>query len=208
MAAVALGCSVGTGWVVTVAVTVDPDPPVVGRQWIDHVPGPQVIDRRRVDLVPGPARFGYHEAAQLPLPAAEGSIAAVTEAARTSGARAWADIAATVDAAGHRLTCAAVIGPAAVPDRPLDQILASHAAIHTAEGALYRSVVRSCCDTLSLPVENLPARSLIDEVASATATSPDKITTTLAALGRTLGPPWRREHKQATLAAWLTLLPR
>ena len=64
----------------------------------------------------------------------------------------------------------------------LDEILASHPRIHTAEGCFYRDVVRQAC---SVPVR-LFAPSSLD-------------TSKVAKLA---GPPWGKDQKLAALAAW------
>jgi hypothetical protein len=85
----------------------------------------------------------------------------------------------------------------------LKAILRSHAAIHAAEGALYRSVIAapessSCacsrCQATSWS-SGPPGRSGVHHQV------PDLLTR----LGRELGPPWTADHKAATLAAILAL---
>ncbi|HEX8803382.1 MAG TPA: hypothetical protein VF743_04285, partial [Acidimicrobiales bacterium] len=79
MADVAVGCVVGTGWVVVVGLAAADD----GE---GDAGGLTVVVRERVDLVDGPGRFAYHVAADQPLPLAERTVAAAGRAAATAAA--------------------------------------------------------------------------------------------------------------------------
>jgi hypothetical protein len=71
--------------------------------------------------------------------------------------------------------------------------LASHPAIHTAEGEFFRSVVRCACEDCGLHCHGVKEKELEAHVAS------------IADLGKLLGPPWQRDQKFAALAAWVVL---
>ena len=83
---------------------------------------------------------------------------------------------------------AAIVGTTLELDLPLSEILASHTRLHTAEGVLYRSDRR---------------RARAHATIATTLVPPDELDDRAPALDRfgKVPPPWRREHKDATLAA-------
>jgi hypothetical protein len=195
MADAGLGCSVGTGWAVLVTVV----------RGTGDGGGPVVVDRRRVELVEGPGRFVYHLAAERPL-AEAGELAARSQAAAGQAATgAVGEVVRAAATAGHQLVQAAVVGPAAQGVPTVAEALRTHAGMHAAEGRLYRGAVHDACRAAGLGVDRVPARDLLDQAALALDRLPEDVTALLAALGKELGPPWRREHKDAALAAWLSL---
>jgi len=48
-------------------------------------------------------------------------------------------------------------------------------------------------------------RELLTSVATRLKKKPEFLNRQVAALGKSLGPPWTQDEKLATLAAWLTL---
>jgi hypothetical protein len=183
-----VGCSVGTGWAVLVSVAAE------GPDFGD----PAVVDRRRVDLVPGPDRFAYHIAAEQPPDAAERLVADVHAQAAAAATAAVGDLPST------GLTGAVVVGasPAAGGLPPVAECVRTHTTIHTAEGALYRSVLWDAFGSRGVSVSSVPRDELPEEVALALGRDPATVQTLVAELGKALGPPWRREQKEATLAGW------
>jgi hypothetical protein len=83
---------------------------------------------------------------------------------------------------------------------PLDKILASHSLVHAAEGELYRSAIVAALTRRDIDVECIPRGDVSSRAAGALGASSgcDRF---VAALGQVAGPPWRREHKDAALAA-------
>jgi hypothetical protein len=183
-----VGCSVGTGWAVLVSVAAEG--PDFGT--------PEIVDRRRVDLVPGPDRFAYHLAAEQPPVEAARLVARVHDQA-AAAARAAVSGLALSDLAG-----AVVVGavPAAGGLQPVDECVRTHTTIHTAEGALYRSVLGDAFGAKGIPVSAVARNDLPEEVALAVGRDAATVQALIADLGKPLGAPWRREQKEAALAAW------
>jgi hypothetical protein len=183
-----VGCSVGTGWAVLVTVAAEgPD-----------FRSPLVVDRRRVDLVPGPDRFAYHIAAEQPPAAAERLVAGVHEQAGAAAVAAVGGLPAS-DLAG-----AVVVGatPAVGGLAPVPECVRTHTTIHTAEGALYRSVLWDAFGGKGIAVSAVARDDLPEEVALAVGRDVAAVQQLVAELGKPLGAPWRREQKEAALAAW------
>ncbi|HEX8950834.1 MAG TPA: hypothetical protein VF945_03265 [Polyangia bacterium] len=157
---------------------------------------PVILDRRRVEMIaghdPDAPPFVYHAARRLPPADAE---RLVSEAAERSESRAREAIAAAVKAIGkYELVAAGVVVGAAPRASTLQTILASHSAIHAAEGALYRAAIARACAALGIRVVEVPARELGARAAGlfgiAVAAVPDHLT----AIGRAHGRPWAKDQ--------------
>src|SRR5262249_29869363 len=86
-----------------------------------------------------------------------------------------------------------------------EKILASHALIHTADGELFRESMRQACGRAKLPMSAIKERELLATVAERVRKRPQFLTRHVAALGKSIGPPWTQDEKLAALAAWLAL---
>lgn len=154
---------------------------------------PRLAGRWDAELVPAAMPVQpYHAAADLKQAAAEQLVTRVEDAAEDGAA----DI---LEAAAGELTdsvvagVAVVVKPVSVP-RDVMGILRSHAAMHAAEGVLYREAMLAAarrCGWVAHAVDEsaLPAAENV-----------------VQHLGRVAGRPWRRIEKDAARAA-LTLLP-
>jgi len=194
---VALGFRPHSGWAAAVAVHADPTQ--------------GVLERRRVALadLPPPVQ-PYHEAAGLD----PGEAAALVEQATTAAyGAAGAELSTLVDrlrAAGHEVVAAGVAaGPGTVrEDLPLDRVLAAHGTLHAAEGELYRDVLVDAAGGLGLPVTLVPPREVPALARQLLGLDDGGVRALLTELGRPHGPPWTRDHKDATVAALLALDPQ
>jgi hypothetical protein len=186
---VALGFRPHTGWAAMVAVAGDGS----------HI---EVLDRRRAILLDEALpRQVFHAVAALPPGEAElvignvrsdacdAAVAALEEATRIFG-----DIHSVAVVAWHP----------SVPGT-LERILSSHQLMHAAEGDLYRSALHDAAATLGLRVVDFPPSDLPIAAATTLGLTPQLIDDELATLGKRLGPPWQRDQKDATLAAWTAL---
>lgn len=106
-------------------------------------------------------------------------------------------------ASGYRLSGAGlVVGSLIDPDR----IANAHIRIHALEGRLFRGVIESAADAAHLQSWIWRERDLYGFAAEHLRRPERVVRTTLTALGRTTGGPWRAEDKSAALAAWLVLV--
>lgn len=194
----ALGFSVHTGWAAMVAMARE------GRTLV-------VVARRRVEMLPVPDApryeppFVFHAAQELPLHAAQQLVHATEQRARSGAIEGIGAAIAGIRTAGHVVVGASVITGNEAPARSLEAILRSHAAIHAAEGELYRSVIRAASEDLGLAVLQISAAELVERAASALELARGEVPAFLTDLGRELGPPWTADHKAAALAAILAL---
>ncbi len=86
----------------------------------------------------------------------------------------------------------------------LKSILASHALIHTAEGAFYREAIAAACAARRIAVHRVREREL-DGECEVLAVSLAAARQRFAQFGRQLGAPWTQDEKLSALGAWLTL---
>jgi hypothetical protein len=191
----AIGIRAHSGWAAVVVVAGGPGD-------ID------VIDRRKI-VVTAPNLKGanqpYHHAKDLSLPDAERHLARCAAASQRLALDALRE---TIQAAGCRETtvasCAILL--AAGRELPaLEKILASHALIHTAEGEFFRQCFRGAGDKLKLRVNGIREKDLDELALSTFGARASALKLEIDGLGRTLGPPWTTDQKNACLAALLAL---
>jgi hypothetical protein len=194
----ALGFSVHTGWAAMVAVSSGPTTSV------------EILDRRRLEMIPGSdperPRFVYHAARKLGLNEAERLI---RESAELSLAKAKVSLRAVVEELGTR-DYEVVASSILVGDRPhtasLDAILKSHSLIHGAEGNLFRGAIRDASESLEIPVTEVRAKDLHSRAATTLGIPAGNMAQHLAGIGRVVGRPWAKDHKESCLAALIALL--
>jgi hypothetical protein len=177
MTDVAFGWRSHSGWAVLVA--------VAGSRG-----APKVLARDRVQLVDEPLpRMAYHaiEAYDLSLPEGKALITKVRRAATTAATKAM-KAAAKEFGAGE----VGVVGKVRnVPD-DLRRILAAHALLHAAEGALYEEALLDAATRAGLDAVLVEERTI-------------EIPAALDRIGKQLGPPWQKDHKLAASAALAVL---
>ena len=187
---VAFGLKAHSGWAALV---------VVGKQRDELV----VVDRRRIELVNEAwAKQPYHAAEGLESLVARDLVKRGTDSAhRFALDEMKAAIKRESDRKNEIAACAVLVGTP-MPDWNTDEILAVHFRMHKAEGVLFQNaLVRASekCKLRTLPV--LEKELLVQ----ATSQLGDKVVKQVAGLGKTVGPPWAKDQKDATLAALMAL---
>ena len=89
--------------------------------------------------------------------------------------------------------------------RRLERILASHALLHAAEGVLYREAVQDACAAVGVATTFVAPKTVVVEAEEALGWTAHHAAAWLATTGKALGPPWTKDHKDATLAAAIVL---
>lgn len=192
MKRVALGIRMHSGWGVLVAVSESMD----------------VIDRRRIIVTDDDGPRGnqpFHHAEALGLPRAEPFLAKYRSESERFARAAIEAATKELAAQGYNITATALLVASGRPLPALQQILASHPLIHTAEGELFREVVSNACQTLRIPVARYRERDLEDIAKASLASLTENAKQKLADAGKKLGPPWTADHKAAALAAYIAL---
>ena len=161
---------------------------------------PVVVHREQVTLLDDPSvREPYHAAVALPLDEAPAFIGSVEEAAAAAAA---ATIRGFVSSLGPVAAVGVVGGDRRIPTE-LRQILAKHALLHASERDLFEKAIIEGATRAGLPVTTIPATGQLFDHASQVLGV--KLQPSLAALGKSLGPPWQKDHKEATAAALVAL---
>jgi hypothetical protein len=149
--------------------------------------------------------MAYHAALEIDLDEATELIARVERSAAENARRSLASVADRLLADGHRVVGVAVAASNTAPPTDLAKILASHSSVHAAEGELYREALVDATDALGFALTRFPNKHAISEAAAALRVDTDAQSERLGALRTTLGPPWQKDHREATAAALLVL---
>ena len=170
---------------------------------------PAIVHRDRVTLLDDASvQEPYHAAAALvggrfddeaALGEARALIASVEEraaAAAEETIRAFVSSLGPIDAVG-------VVGGNRQPSTELPRVLASHALLHASERDLYEQAVIEGATRAGLPVTTIPATGKLFEHASGVLGV--ELEPSLGALGKSVGRPWQKDHKEATAAALVAL---
>jgi hypothetical protein len=196
---IALGLKAHSGWAALVA---------LGREGGDL----RVVDRRRIELVGKAdaswARQPYHAAEDLEAEAARKVVERGVDGARRA---ALAEIRSAVRRArdsGHDVVAGAVLVGEPMPDWSVDEILAVHFRMHKAEGVLFRDVLLRACEACGLRALAVPEKRLMQDARRIVGPSAAGVSRTLGDLGRSVGPPWGKDQKEAALAAMIALRGR
>jgi hypothetical protein len=190
----AIGVRMHSGWGALVAVS-------------NNAGTVEVIQRLRVVITPLGTRGGnqpYHFAKSLELPEAERFLGDYFVASKRLGLAAVQDLVRELGGQ-YRVVGSAVLLASGRPLPPLSRILASHALIHAAEGEFFREVFSKACESLDLTVTGFQERSLDESVQTTFGKGATRMRQQVAALGRSLGPPWTQDQKMAALAALVVL---
>jgi hypothetical protein len=167
-----------------------------------------VIDRRRINTVdprmPG-AKQPYHHVAQAELPEAARYLEECGKVAQALAVGVLEETIEDLARRQYRLIGAALLLASGHRLPALGKILTSHALIHAAEGEFFRQAILEACRHLVIPVIGYRERELDEHIRAAFGASTGRLRRTIAGLGKSLGPPWTKDEKTATLAALLLL---
>lgn len=161
-----------------------------------------VAARRRLELIdPADAHWSkqpYHAAEGLDPDEARDVVARGIAAARQIAARELRAAVEELQNEGRKVAACAVLLGAPMPAWSVDEILAVHFRMHKAEGELFRNALVRAAEACRIRFVGIPENAL--------ATRADaELHERIAALGKSVGPPWGKDQKEAALAAWLAL---
>ncbi len=190
---VALGTKAHSGWAALV---------VIAKRDGDYV----VVDRRRIELVEDEwAKQPYHAAENLKPDAARALVErGVAAAHKIAIQQIRATIARERERKNQVKSCAVLVGQP-MPDWTTDKILAVHFRMHKAEGVLFRNALVQASKACKLRLVEVPESQLMECAEKSLNTSPSGLMKTVATLGKSVGPPWGKDQKEATLAAMIAL---
>lgn len=161
---------------------------------------PEIVHREEITLIDDEAtREPYHAACAVPIDEAPALIGSVEKAAAAAAARA---IKGFVSSLGSVAAVGVVGGNRKVPSE-LSRRLASHAMLHASERDLYERAIIEGATTAKLPVTTIPATGKL--FADASDVLGVRLEPALASLRESMGPPWQKDHREATAAALVAL---
>ena len=137
---------------------------------------------------------------------AERYLAKCAAASERAAAVAVEELVQDLKARQCQLETSALLTGAGRPLPALSGILASHALIHTAEGEFFRNALRIACERLGIQVASIRERDLEGRVNLEIGGAASRVQQEIASFGRSIGPPWTKDHKTAALAAWALLV--
>lgn len=168
----------------------------------------QIVDRRRIELVaPADADWAkqpYHAAEDLAPVKARDLVKRGIEKARRHAIVEMRLAHKRARDAGHQLVACAVLMGAPMPDWTVDEILAVHFRMHKAEGVLFRDVLARAAAVNKIKMVSVPEKQLTEYAEQSLAASRNW-QQTIASLGKSVGPPWGKDQKDAALAALIAL---
>jgi hypothetical protein len=191
----ALGFRVHSGWAAAVVLGGPVDAPVV-------------IDRRKIQLVKVFSyayRQPYHTAEKMTPKDGKEFICGIQSDAKRLALASLRSLQADLEEGDFEIVRSALLLASGRTLPGLEQILASHALIHTADGELFRDSLRAACARCHLPLEGIREKELFETASEAFSIQVAGLKRRVAAFGKALGPPWSQDEKLAALGAWLTL---
>jgi hypothetical protein len=190
----ALGFRTHSGWAAVVAIELSPEPCVCDRRTI------QLCD----PAIPG-SKQPFHTAEPMELPKAMAFLKRCEDRSYTLAVDAFKDAAKSLEKRGHVVVACGLMASSGRALPSIEAILASHAAIHSAEGELYRDAIAHACERSRVPLLRIREKEAFAFAEQALGLSAQRIQDRLAAMGRTVGSPWTQDQKLAALAAWVAL---
>jgi hypothetical protein len=106
---------------------------------------------------------------------------------------------------GYSIVGAAILLGSGRPLPPFPKILASHPMLHTAEGVFFRQAFSEALEKLGIPGTGIPERQLEERAGEVFGRRAASIQRRIAAMGRSVGPPWTLDQKSAALGAAIVL---
>ena len=192
---VALGLKAHSGWAALVCVGTDRD-------------GIQIVDRRRIELVEHDAMWAkqpYHAAENLEAEAGRDIVKRGTESAHRIALRRMQEIVAQSRASKHDIAACAVLRPEPMPDWTTAQILAVHFRMHKAEGVLFPDALCRAAAVCNLALVEIPEKEIDAVAEKKLGLSIGRVMQRVAVLGKSVGAPWGKDQKVATVAALIAL---
>jgi len=92
-----------------------------------------------------------------------------------------------------------------MPDWSVEEILAVHFRMHKAEGVLFREALLLAATELGINSVAIPEKLLAQHAERVLTTPANTLKMQLATLGKSVGPPWGKDQKEAALAAMTAL---
>ncbi|MDP9360974.1 MAG: hypothetical protein M3P29_05925 [Acidobacteriota bacterium] len=190
---VAFGMKAHSGWAALV---------VIGKHDGDFA----VVDRRRIELVENEwAKQPYHAAEDMEPAAARDVVERGIEAAQRIAVREMQAAVGRERERKNEVTACAVLVANPMPDWSVEQILAVHFRMHKAEGVLFRDALVRATKANGLKLVAIQEKLLMEHAERALGSPVSGLVKKVLTLGKSAGPPWGKDQKDAALAAMIAL---
>jgi hypothetical protein len=168
-----------------------------------------VVDRRRIELVEDDwAKQPYHAAEDLKGDAARDLVERGVDSAHRIAVREMRAAVKRERERDNEVPVCAVLVVDPMPHWSVEEILAVHFRMHRAEGALFREALVDAARACGLRVVAIPEKLLTQHAEKTLGTPASGLAKRIAALGKSVGPPWGKDQKDAALAALVALKGR
>ena len=169
----------------------------------------QVVERCRMDLVERDeaswAKQPYHAAKRVNAGDRRDLVTRGLVTARRIAVREMRTAVQRARHAGHEVAACAVLMADPMPDWTVDEILAVHFRMHKAEGVLFRDALARAAGACGIGFLGIHEKQLDEQAERVLAASVNSLRKTIALLGKSVGPPWGKDQKDASLAAMIAL---
>jgi hypothetical protein len=163
-----------------------------------------IIDRRRIELVTEEwAKQPYHAAEDLKPKVARELVKRGIDAAHRMAVREMRAAVKREQARENEVEACAVLVGNPMPNWSVEEILAVHFRMHKAEGVLFRDALVHAAGECGLRLVALPEKQLMKHAESALETNEINLRGKIAMIGKSVGPPWGKDQKEAALAAMI-----
>jgi hypothetical protein len=169
---------------------------------------PRVLARERVHLVETFTyrfRQPYHTAEKLPLAEAREFVSKVEAEAGKLAYRALHGLQSELQKQGITLARCGLLLASGKTLPSFENILASHALIHTADGELFRGALSSAAKRCGVEIVGIKEKELLDLARQTLRTQLAALLRRVTDLGKPFGSPWSQDEKFATVSAWVAL---
>ena len=168
----------------------------------------EIIDRGQIELIDSSipdSKQPFHTAEDMPLKEATKFIDRCNTKTRLLAKNAVTTIIDAMKKNGVTIVSCASMQSSGKPLPTLENILASHALIHTAEGEFFRAAIAEACEFHNLPLTKIREREVYQVASGRFKLTEEELQERINRLGKLLGPPWRQDEKMATVAGLLSL---
>ena len=166
---------------------------------------PQLIERSQFRTLPEGAGATYHEAEGLDPEGARESVRRSIESAQRLATNGIRDAARRLVKAGHEVAGCAVLAGTGMPEWSTEEILAVHVRMHKAEGELFRDVLVAGTRACNLELTTLRDKAAVEDATKMLGLTRARLDAHLVRLGKSAGPPWGKDQKEAAAAALVAL---
>jgi hypothetical protein len=108
-------------------------------------------------------------------------------------------------AAGHEVAACAVLVVEPMPPWTVEEILAVHFRMHKAEGVLFRDALARAAGACGVRLVGIPEKQLDEYAGQSLGRSVNGARQIIASFGKSVGAPWGKDQKDASLAAMIAL---